>query len=107
MIDALALGELRDKQEAMHAEGAIEPRVLPPAVSRIEREEDIYLSSLRIYVEELGGRLELTAVFPDQTIVLAPPRAKRRVRSRDKDGDSGRPAAGSAARATAAARASD
>ena len=39
-------------------------------VSRVERGQDVYLSTLRSYVEALGGRLELTAVFPDQTITL-------------------------------------
>jgi len=36
----------------------------------VERGQDVYLSTLRSYVEALGGRLELTAVFPDQTITL-------------------------------------
>ena len=34
-------------------------------VSRIEREEDVQLSTLRRYVQALGGELELRAVFPD------------------------------------------
>lgn len=34
------------------------------------RREDLYLASLAAYVEALGGRLEIRAVFPDSTIVL-------------------------------------
>jgi hypothetical protein len=35
------------------------------AVSRMERRQDLLLSTLREYVGALGGRLELHAVFPD------------------------------------------
>ena len=40
-------------------------------VSRVEHERDVYLSTLRTYIAALGGRLELLAVFPDQTIRLS------------------------------------
>jgi transcriptional regulator with XRE-family HTH domain len=43
--------------------------------SRMDDERDIYLSTLRQYIEALGGRLELAAVFPDETIYLTPTRA--------------------------------
>jgi transcriptional regulator with XRE-family HTH domain len=39
-------------------------------VSRIERQTDLYLSTLRSYVEALGGRLELHAVFPDDDAIV-------------------------------------
>jgi len=39
-------------------------------VSQIEHTLDIYLSTLRGYVEALGGRLEISAIFPDETINL-------------------------------------
>ncbi len=42
-------------------------------ISRIEHEEDLYLSTLRDYVEALGGELQLKAVFEDQEIYLALP----------------------------------
>ena len=42
-------------------------------ISRIEREGDIYLSTLRKYMEALGGRLEISAVFPEKTVTLALP----------------------------------
>lgn len=34
-------------------------------VSRIEHAKDVRLSTLRRYVEALGGKLEIRAVFPD------------------------------------------
>jgi hypothetical protein len=36
-----------------------------PEVSKIERRADMYLSTLRGYIEALGGELEIRAKFPD------------------------------------------
>jgi hypothetical protein len=36
-----------------------------PSVSRLERQTDLYLSTPRRYVEALGGRLQIRAVFDD------------------------------------------
>ncbi len=41
-------------------------------VSQIEHTPDIYLSTLRGYVEALGGRFDISAIFPDETINLTP-----------------------------------
>ncbi len=51
---------------------------LPPgdAAAATARRDDLYLAALRGYVEELGGRLVLTAVFP------APPAPERRADDR-------------------------
>jgi Xaa-Pro aminopeptidase len=40
------------------------------SLSEAQRREDLYLSSLSAFVEALGGRLEVRAVFPDETIVV-------------------------------------
>ena len=37
----------------------------PATVSKLERRTDMYLSSLRRFVEAMGGELEITASFPD------------------------------------------
>ena len=39
-------------------------------LSQDERREDLYLSALSRYVETLGGRLEVRAIFDDEEIVL-------------------------------------
>ena len=44
-------------------------------ISRIEHEEDLYLSTLRGYLAALGAELEVNAVFPDGKVALIP--AKR------------------------------
>ena len=40
------------------------------AVSQLEQRTDIYLSTLQNFVEAMGGRLEMYAVFPDGKVKL-------------------------------------
>ena len=70
MRDVLALSRLREARGTTQVELAGTLGVSQSNVSRIERQDDLYLSTLREYVEALGGRLHLAAVFPEQTIVL-------------------------------------
>jgi hypothetical protein len=36
----------------------------------MEKRSDMYLSTLRSYVEAMGGRLDIRAVFPEGEVVL-------------------------------------
>lgn len=54
-----------DNETVQAALDAIDERM-----SEDERREDLYLSALRYYVEALGGRLEVRAVFGDEEIVV-------------------------------------
>jgi transcriptional regulator with XRE-family HTH domain len=59
------LGELRRAREMTQVALAEQLNMVQPSVSRLERQADLYISTLRRYIEALGGRLELRAVFPD------------------------------------------
>jgi len=72
MLDAVALAKLREQRGVTQREVAGELGVTQANVSRIEHEEDLYLSTLRGYVAALGGELEVNAVFPDGTVTLIP-----------------------------------
>lgn len=39
-------------------------------ISRLEHQTDLYVSTLRRYVEAMGGQLEVRAVFPDATLTI-------------------------------------
>lgn len=39
-------------------------------VSKLEQRTDMYLSTLRSYVEAMGGELEIRAVFPDGEVKI-------------------------------------
>lgn len=42
------------------------------SVSKIENQSDMHLSTLRKYVEALGGQLEVRVRFPDRDVRLEP-----------------------------------
>ena len=65
-----ALAQVREQRGASQQKVASALNVTQANVSRIEHEEDVYLSTLRGYVEALGGKLEVQAVFPDVVISL-------------------------------------
>jgi DNA-binding XRE family transcriptional regulator len=70
MRDALTLARLREHRGLTQAAVAQSLDQTQANVSRIEHEEDLYLSTLRGYIAALGGSLEVTAVFDDERIVL-------------------------------------
>jgi DNA-binding XRE family transcriptional regulator len=70
--DALALAKLRAQQDKTQQEMAEILGVTQANISRIEHEEDLYLSTLRSYVAALGGELEVNAVFADGKVALVP-----------------------------------
>jgi DNA-binding XRE family transcriptional regulator len=77
MEDALRLAEVRETRGITQVELGDALGVSQANISQLENREDLYLSSLRGYVEALGGRLVLLAVFPDQTMELASPGVER------------------------------
>lgn len=66
MQDAIDLAELRRRRGLTQVQLAERLGITQGNVSMIERRRQLYLSTLQEYVEALGGRLELTAVFPDE-----------------------------------------
>jgi transcriptional regulator with XRE-family HTH domain len=68
---ALALHELRKARAVSQEQLAEKLAVGQPAVAKLERRTDMYVSNLRRYVEALGGTLEITARFPDGTVTIA------------------------------------
>jgi len=70
-IVAYNLTELRKIREVTQSELAEALGVRQPSVSRVEHTDDLQLSTLRGYVEALGGRVEVTAVFGDERFPIA------------------------------------
>jgi len=59
------LRDLRKARDLTQTQLARSLRVSQARVSRIETQADLYLSTLRTYVEAMGGELELRVVFGD------------------------------------------
>jgi transcriptional regulator with XRE-family HTH domain len=64
-LAAMPLDELRHAREITQQHLAELLGVNQAAVSRMERRTDMYVSTLRNFIEAMGGRLEVRAVFPD------------------------------------------
>jgi transcriptional regulator with XRE-family HTH domain len=64
----MALHELRQAREQSQDELARMLKVGQPAVAKLERRTDMYVSNLRRYIEALGGSLEITARFPEGSV---------------------------------------
>jgi predicted transcriptional regulator len=69
--DALALAELRQARQITQVQLAGALGISQGNVSRLEGRSDVYLSTLRSYVEALGGQLEIAAVFDGERVVMA------------------------------------
>lgn len=65
------LQRLREHREVSQETLADLMRVSQATVSKTERREDMLLSTLRTFVEALGGRLQVVAKFPTETIELS------------------------------------
>jgi transcriptional regulator with XRE-family HTH domain len=68
---ALTLYELRKARAVSQEELAGKLTVGQPAVAKLERRADMYVSNLRRYIEALGGTLEITARFPEGPVTIA------------------------------------
>ncbi|WP_414834080.1 XRE family transcriptional regulator [Afifella sp. YEN Y35] len=64
-----SLASLRRAVGKAQAEIATAMKIKQPSVSKIEKQTDMYLSTLRNYVEALGGELDLVVRFPSRVPV--------------------------------------
>jgi transcriptional regulator with XRE-family HTH domain len=64
----MPLAELRHAREQSQEDLARVLRVGQPAVAKLEKRADMYVSNLRRYIEGLGGSLEITARFPEGAV---------------------------------------
>ena len=70
MFRDMALHELRVAREKSQEELAATLHAGQPAFAKMQRRTDMYVSNLRRYVEALGGKLEITARFPDADVAI-------------------------------------
>jgi transcriptional regulator with XRE-family HTH domain len=61
---AALLGDVRRARQLTQETLADALGMKQPEVSKIERRADLYVSTLRRYIEAMGGSLEITAHFP-------------------------------------------
>lgn len=86
MEDIHQLAAMRERRGLSQRQAAPTLKRAQPSDFRIEHEGDVYLSTLASYLAAIGGRLEIRAVFPDETIDLVFPEGSKD----DACGDGGR-----------------
>lgn len=70
MMNSLKLDQLRTARGFTQAEICQKMGITQAAVSKLEFRNDAYISSLRKFIDAIGGKLQLTAVFPDGAIEI-------------------------------------
>lgn len=70
MLAELNLREVRRLRKLTQARLSKKLKIGQEGVSRIEKRTDLYLSTLRSYVEGVGGKLSLVVEFPDRAPVI-------------------------------------
>jgi transcriptional regulator with XRE-family HTH domain len=71
MLAEMHLADGRRARELSQVELAEKFGTTQPEISKIESRTDMYVSTLRKYIEAAGGRLEIVARFPDSDIRLS------------------------------------
>jgi transcriptional regulator with XRE-family HTH domain len=70
VAEELNLREVRRLRRLTQARLSKKLKIGQEGVSRIEKRTDLYLSTLRSYVEGIGGKLSLVVEFPDRAPVI-------------------------------------
>ncbi len=68
IVEEATLRQLREAREHSQEEVAKKLHINQAAVSKLERRADMYLSTLRSYIEAMGGKLEIIARVPNQAV---------------------------------------
>jgi len=69
-MELATLKDLRQAAQQTQAQMAATLGVRQDTISRLEKRSDMLLSTMRQYVESMGGKLELVAKFPDRPPVV-------------------------------------
>ncbi|MXV79079.1 MAG: transcriptional regulator [Chloroflexi bacterium] len=70
LLREMRLHELRRARELTQQDLAERLQVNQPAVAKMEQRADVYVSSLRHYIEAVGGRLKVVAEFPEGEVAI-------------------------------------
>lgn len=66
----MTLYQLREARSLTQVNLARVLQVNQGAVSRLEKRTDMYVSTLRSYIQAMGGRLQVKAIFPEGEVEI-------------------------------------
>ncbi len=70
MLAEMPMYELRRARQLSQEQLANELDIKQGSVSKLERRTDLYISTLRSYIEAMGGELTLQARFPEGAVTI-------------------------------------
>ena len=70
-IAEMPLNELRIAKGLSQKMLAEALNIQQPAIAKLEKRTDMYVSTLRSHIEAMGGSLEILAHFPEGTVKIA------------------------------------
>lgn len=71
MLAEMPLNELRQARGLSQKMLAEVLHIQQPAIAKLEKRTDMYLSTLRSHIEAMGGKLEVVARFPDGVVKIS------------------------------------
>ena len=70
LLAEMPIHQLRQARELTQQELARKLDVKQPAIAKLEHRTDAYISTLRSYIEAVGGRLKIVAEFRDGKVEI-------------------------------------
>jgi predicted XRE-type DNA-binding protein len=72
LLGELLLSEIRERGGKSQRQIADALGIKQPSLSKLEKQSDMHISTLRRIVNALGGELEVSARFPTGTVMIEP-----------------------------------
>lgn len=70
-LDEMPLNDLRNARGLTQEMLAEALHIQQPAIAKLERRTDMYISTLRSHIRAMGGELEITARFPEGAVKIS------------------------------------
>jgi DNA-binding XRE family transcriptional regulator len=67
-LKEMPLAELRQARQLTQEQIAQNLKIKQASVSKMETQTDMYISTMRKYIEAMGGKLEIIAKFPEGNV---------------------------------------
>lgn len=70
VVEAVSLNQLREARSLTQANLASILGINQGSVSKMEKRTDMYISTLRSFIQAMGGQLQIKAVFPEGEVQI-------------------------------------
>ena len=70
VVEAVTLNQLREARSLTQANLAAVLGINQGSVSKMEKRTDMYVSTLRNFIQAMGGELQIKAVFPEGEVTI-------------------------------------